>query len=236
MARSLIQAHVDRWANCEGCHLWEGRRKVITWRGTVPCDVLFIGEAPGVSEDVIGFPFVGPAGGIMDKIVKEALDGIHLCGVCRKGRSLRPYPSRGVMDGCSPSHREEPPAAVRTAFTNMVCCIPWDETGRKTTEPPAESVDACVPRLEEFVEIADPHLIVCVGDVAAAWILPDRKGERQCLTEWEIPMVQIEHPASIGRKQLAVQGLAGQKAAVAIRAALEEILYPEDGGQTVIGG
>jgi uracil-DNA glycosylase len=43
-------------------------------RGAVPADVLFIGEAPGASEDAIGRPFVGPAGKLLDHIIATAVE------------------------------------------------------------------------------------------------------------------------------------------------------------------
>ncbi len=43
-------------------------------RGTIPADVPFIGEGPGVSEDVLGKPFVGPAGKKLDDIIAKAWD------------------------------------------------------------------------------------------------------------------------------------------------------------------
>ena len=39
----------------------------------MPCDVVFIGEAPGHSEDVRGLPFVGPAGMLMNTIIERAI-------------------------------------------------------------------------------------------------------------------------------------------------------------------
>ncbi len=65
--------HREKWKNCKECDLCERRTKVVLARGTIPCDVLFVGEAPGVSEDVLGRPFVGPAGKLLDKIIKEAM-------------------------------------------------------------------------------------------------------------------------------------------------------------------
>jgi DNA polymerase len=47
--------------------------KVVHARGSVPCDVLFVGEAPGASENLIGRPFVGPAGKVQDSILREAV-------------------------------------------------------------------------------------------------------------------------------------------------------------------
>jgi len=50
---------------------------VVLARGRVPADILFVGEAPGASEDVVGSPFVGPAGRLLDHIVGLSLDGQH---------------------------------------------------------------------------------------------------------------------------------------------------------------
>ena len=44
---SRFALHVDRWRACTACDLHKGRRKVVLARGTVPCDVLLVGEAPG---------------------------------------------------------------------------------------------------------------------------------------------------------------------------------------------
>lgn len=64
--------HKAKWSNCQACDLCEGRSNVVLARGTLPCDVLFVGEAPGDSEDVVGKPFVGPAGKLLDEIIQEA--------------------------------------------------------------------------------------------------------------------------------------------------------------------
>lgn len=67
------QAHVQKWSNCEECLLCQRRSRVVLARGKIPCDILFIGEAPGVSEDVLGRPFAGPAGALLDQIVERAI-------------------------------------------------------------------------------------------------------------------------------------------------------------------
>jgi DNA polymerase len=46
-------------------------------RGSIPAPILFAGEAPGLSEDVLGKPFVGPAGHLLDQILDRAIDGQH---------------------------------------------------------------------------------------------------------------------------------------------------------------
>lgn len=67
-----FKEHKSKWENCEACDLYNRRKKVIFVRGTLPCDVLMIGEAPGVSEDIIGRPMVGPAGKLLDFIIGRA--------------------------------------------------------------------------------------------------------------------------------------------------------------------
>ena len=72
--------HKKRWINCQECALCEQRRKVVLLRGKIPCDVLFIGEAPGTSENALGKPFIGPAGKLLDRMVNrsEKVSGVNL--------------------------------------------------------------------------------------------------------------------------------------------------------------
>lgn len=67
----LYKSHCKKWDNCKKCSLHETRKKVVHARGILPCDILFIGEAPGESENLLGKPFVGPAGKLLDKIIEE---------------------------------------------------------------------------------------------------------------------------------------------------------------------
>ena len=66
-------AHVEDWKECQRCDLCAQRDRIVLARGSIPCDVLFVGEAPGASENVIGQPFVGPAGILLDQIVAQSV-------------------------------------------------------------------------------------------------------------------------------------------------------------------
>ncbi len=70
--QSAYAAHVARWADGCGAEICPMARRCLA-RGTVPCDVLFVGQSPGDSENVIGQPFVGPAGQLLDRIINESL-------------------------------------------------------------------------------------------------------------------------------------------------------------------
>jgi uracil-DNA glycosylase len=74
---SKFSDHRDKWNSCMECGLWKTRKNVVLARGSIPCDILFIGEAPGTSEDAIGQPFIGPAGKMMDMIINRVLDAWH---------------------------------------------------------------------------------------------------------------------------------------------------------------
>jgi DNA polymerase len=61
-------------AGCTRCRLAEGRTQVVFGVGNPNADLMFVGEAPGFHEDKQGFPFVGQAGKLLDKL----LAGIEL--------------------------------------------------------------------------------------------------------------------------------------------------------------
>jgi uracil-DNA glycosylase family 4 len=69
---SLWQNHARKWSECTDCVLHTTRKHVVLARGSIPAQILFVGEAPGVSEDVIGQPFCGPAGQLLDRIIEMA--------------------------------------------------------------------------------------------------------------------------------------------------------------------
>lgn len=71
-------SHVEEWKECARCDLHERRQHVVLGKGVLPCDVFFLGEAPGESEDVKGLPFVGPAGHLLDEVIAAALPGASL--------------------------------------------------------------------------------------------------------------------------------------------------------------
>lgn len=55
--------------SCENCKLSAGRKHVVFGVGNTNADIMFIGEGPGEQEDLIGEPFVGPAGHLLDDML-----------------------------------------------------------------------------------------------------------------------------------------------------------------------
>jgi len=54
--------------SCTKCDLHKTRHNVIFGEGNTSARILIIGEAPGHDEDIIGRPFVGKSGQLLDKI------------------------------------------------------------------------------------------------------------------------------------------------------------------------
>ncbi len=67
-----ITAAAHESADCRRCHLWEPATQTVFGEGPAGAQVIFVGEQPGDQEDVIGRPFVGPAGQLLDRALAEA--------------------------------------------------------------------------------------------------------------------------------------------------------------------
>lgn len=138
------ELHVSEWKNCTRCVYSKTRKNVVLARGHIPCDVLFVGEGPGPSEDELGKPFIGKAGKLLDRIVHKVFG-----------------PERDRK--------------YKVSFDNIIGCIPlvMDEDGghhHEKEEPDHDCVVLCAPRLEEFIHIAQPKLVIAVGKVSDEWL------------------------------------------------------------------
>jgi uracil-DNA glycosylase family protein len=65
--------HLTRAASrCRACPLGELASQTVFGEGPAPASMMLVGEQPGDREDREGRPFVGPAGGILDRALREA--------------------------------------------------------------------------------------------------------------------------------------------------------------------
>ncbi|MBZ4318299.1 UdgX family uracil-DNA binding protein [Streptomyces huiliensis] len=67
-----LDALRDAAAGCHGCPLHRDASQTVFGAGDVSARVLLVGEQPGDQEDRKGHPFVGPAGGVLDRALAEA--------------------------------------------------------------------------------------------------------------------------------------------------------------------
>jgi len=58
---------------CHLCELSKSRNSVVFGEGNPQADIMFIGEAPGATEDSMGKPFTGRSGELLTKMIENVL-------------------------------------------------------------------------------------------------------------------------------------------------------------------
>jgi len=91
---------------CVACaELAATRTTVVVGRMPPGAEVLLIGEAPGAQEDVIGVPFVGKSGQLLDKLLAEVgmpRDRVAVANVLKCRPPGNRKPRRDEVDNCRP--------------------------------------------------------------------------------------------------------------------------------------
>ncbi len=57
---------------CRACDLWANATQTVFGAGPVQARLMLVGEQPGDREDLVGRPFVGPAGALLDRALEAA--------------------------------------------------------------------------------------------------------------------------------------------------------------------
>ena len=89
--RSLI-------GECKRCPLHKGRKNLVFGEGNSRARLVFVGEAPGREEDIMGRPFVGEAGRLLTRIIENGMglkrEDVYICNVikCRPPQNRDPEP------------------------------------------------------------------------------------------------------------------------------------------------
>jgi DNA polymerase len=116
-------------ADCKACHLWKCGTQTVFGEGKQTSTVMFIGEQPGDREDLAGRPFVGPAGGLLDKALAEA--GIdrtrvyvtnvvkHFKWEPRGKRRIHKKPNAAEINACRPWLEAE----IRVVKPRAIVCL-----------------------------------------------------------------------------------------------------------------
>ena len=82
---------------CQRCPLHRGRTNAVPGEGNPLSDVLLVGEGPGAREDATGRPFVGPAGQLLNELLRSlgwAREDVFIANVvkCRPPGNRDPEP------------------------------------------------------------------------------------------------------------------------------------------------
>ena len=110
-------------AECTACPLYKNATQTVFGEGPDGAVIMFVGEQPGDSEDLAGHPFVGPAGKMLDRCIKEA-------GINRR----RAYVTNAVK------HFKWVPRGTRRIHNKpnsmeIAACFPWLEAEIAAVKP-----------------------------------------------------------------------------------------------------
>jgi len=120
--RGNLRAEVQ---HCRACDLWEGATQAVMGEGATNASLMLVGEQPGDKEDLQGHPFVGPAGGVLDRGLAQAgiaQDDVYITNVVKHFR----YKARGKR-----RIHQKPDRWQVTA------CMPWLEAELSVVKPAA---------------------------------------------------------------------------------------------------
>jgi len=92
----------EKIVKCTKCDLCQNRKNAVPGIGNENADIVFIGEAPGRSEDKYGKPFIGSAGKKLDEALKYAgltREEVYITNIvkCRPPKNRVPSQHEKVM-------------------------------------------------------------------------------------------------------------------------------------------
>ncbi|MBC7785441.1 MAG: uracil-DNA glycosylase [Burkholderiales bacterium] len=102
---ALRQMDEQEVSICRICRLHETRTRTVFGEGDPEARIMFIGEGPGENEDLLGRPFVGKAGQLLDKMIAAmglSREKVFICNIvkCRPPNNREPSPDETAS--CTP--------------------------------------------------------------------------------------------------------------------------------------
>jgi uracil-DNA glycosylase family 4 len=95
----------DFITNCDKCRLSKERKNIVFGEGPPHARLVFVGEAPGMDEDLTGKPFVGQAGKLLTDIIKAmglTRDHVYICNIIKCHPPRNRDPERDEIEMCLP--------------------------------------------------------------------------------------------------------------------------------------
>ena len=108
--RAALEAIAAEVRACTRCRLHETRTRAVPGEGDPDTEVMFVGEGPGFNEDREGRPFVGRAGGLLERLLGHigwTRDDVFITNVvkCRPPENRDPEPDE--IAACAPYLRRQ---------------------------------------------------------------------------------------------------------------------------------
>lgn len=127
--------------NCNKCAISEKRKRIVTGRGSLPADILFMNEAPNKSEDAGAAMLLGPSGALLETLIRIAAGNLR----------FKLMPTYYIV--------------------STVLCRPYvldknDDAFGATREPTTAEIFNCTPNILKIIAQVKPKVTVFIGDVS----------------------------------------------------------------------
>lgn len=134
-ARAALLAEIEarHAATCPHCTTATGHTRLVFGEGAASAELMFVGEAPGESEDRTGRPFVGAAGEKLDEMIRAMglrREDVYVANVLKSRPPANRTPMSDEVAACGPFLAEQilavRPRAIVTLggpATKFVCGV-----------------------------------------------------------------------------------------------------------------
>ena len=122
---------------CDKCPLCKTRKNSVPGEGNPKAKLMFVGEGPGFDEDILGRPFVGRCGQLLDKIIlamEMKREDVFIANIVK----------------CHPMVNPSTP----------------DARGNDR-KPTPDEIKVCIHYLEKQIRVIRPKIICALGSVAS---------------------------------------------------------------------
>ena len=98
-------AYTEDLLKCNKCDLRKDAQRVVPPEGKVEARIMIVGRNPGIQEDEIGCPFVGPGGKFLDKMLERLSiykrEDVYITNMCKCFSANNRPPTNEEIEICS---------------------------------------------------------------------------------------------------------------------------------------
>ncbi|TSC72106.1 MAG: DNA polymerase bacteriophage-type [Parcubacteria group bacterium Gr01-1014_38] len=105
-----LQKIADEVELCQLCPLYKTGTRGVPGEGNPEAEILFIGEGPGQKEDELGRPFVGPAGQLLEELLRHVgltRSDVYIANVIKHRPPGNRDPLPDELEACWPYLRRQ---------------------------------------------------------------------------------------------------------------------------------
>ncbi len=118
----------DDVLKCQKCSLYQTRKFPVIGQGNHQAKIVFIGEAPGASENLTGVPFCGAAGKILDELLESVgikREDVYIANILKCRPPGNRNPEKKEIEACTPYLEKQ----IEIINPKVICALGNFSTG-----------------------------------------------------------------------------------------------------------